>query len=328
VCDDSKIDYFFDCGKGLCLECLQEHLKAQIEKYKIKVLSEKIKFICASSCKCPVKTEEMEQFMNQPIKHLYNEILFKMYIFKSDDILSCPKSNCPSSGFYKKESLMCRLSTCFECPACKGTWTETNEIIKNFKNPLLLVNKISPANIKTTFKKYITTKYCNNCSAPIEKAEGCKHIECNRCEYSFCWNCTGDWKTHKELCCMGLLTNEWDENLRISCFPVLFFYLAAMGVLKILFSFLILFKILLFLIKLILFPVLICGDAFLIYGVFEIIKRKLSKYLVFMLLFLYVLNQFIFYKFNLYPISGKYFIACDTCGIFISILFGLIKVYR
>ncbi|CAF2091168.1 unnamed protein product, partial [Rotaria magnacalcarata] len=36
------------------------------------------------------------------------------------------------------------------------------------------------------------TKKCPSCKSPIEKAAGCDHMTCRKCNYEFCWACLAD----------------------------------------------------------------------------------------------------------------------------------------
>ena len=205
------------------MDCFREHLKAQLEKYKLKIFSKNINFICAGSCRCPVEVFKMEDLMDKNTKDIYHEVLLAMYLNQTKDILSCPNSNCKYYGFKTQK---CK---CFECNSCGHKWSIEEKISDIFSFDL--------NDIRTYYKKFLISKYCNNCQAPIEKGEGCVHMECNRCDYSFCWRCTENWKGHSEYVCMGLYANEWDENLRPDFSIVLNFIILLSFITKFIFSF-------------------------------------------------------------------------------------------
>jgi ariadne-1 len=317
VCDGSKIEIFFSCGNGLCLECILEHIKAQIAKYKIKILSEKIKFVCAGSCKCPVDSELMESFMNLSVKEMYEEVLLKMYLSKAKDVVTCPKSDCKGCGYVKQPNceiptvfnLFITARTCLECPVCKHQWSDSEEKVLNYFDPRKLGQNFSFSNLKSLVKKYVTTKYCNKCTAPIEKAEGCKHIECNRCEYSFCWKCTEDWKTHNEKSCMGLYTNEYDDSFRPQFGANLFLLLSFLFLTKFLFTFLIIFKIIWLVIKLGLFFFFLLIDAFFLHGALLNLYKYNNRNKFYMILLIGVLFELSIFYFRLHPYSEKIYLC-------------------
>jgi hypothetical protein len=323
VCDTDKIDYFFICGNGVCNECLVQHMKSQIEKYKIKVLSEKINFICPGSCRCSVKNEQMESLMDFETKTLYHDVIFKMYISKANDIFSCPKSDCSGAGFVINSKNFLKVNECMECPLCKFKWK--NETSENFEifSFTYIKHIFTISNMRTSIKKYLTTKYCNKCSAPIEKIDGCKHMECNRCENSFCWKCMENWSTHSELACMGMYTNIYDETLRPDFISPSLCLLFVILVLKILFSFLIIFYFLLIIIKVIIFIGLIVIDCFLAHGVILSLIRFHKKNKAIIILGIGLSFEYILYTYKLHPFSTRfyYFNVIFILPIYILVMF-------
>lgn len=331
VCDMSQIDYFFACGNGLCNDCVKEHLKAQLDKYQTKILSNNIKFHCPGSCKCNESSKQMEMLMDQEVHSKYQDILFKMYLSKASDVIQCPRSSCPGYGFNSDDSSRKILNIfnlndkCLECPICNHKWSDNSQYslfsLFNIKN---YWNKISPSNIKSVIKKYITTKYCNNCNAPIEKAEGCKHMECNRCDYSFCWKCTVNWSSHHELSCMGLLSNEYEESFRPDFIYTLLLFLFVVFLFKFLFSFIIIFYLIKIFIKLCVFTAqLVFVDAFFIYGAFRALFKYRNKCKFYTIIILALLIECILYFFELHPFSQKAYFYVEMITMPLYLVYGL-----
>ena len=44
----------------------------------------------------------------------------------------------------------------------------------------------------------VNTKECPNpkCKLPIEKNQGCNHMNCKKCGFHFCWKCMQKWEGH------------------------------------------------------------------------------------------------------------------------------------
>ena len=123
-CDTEKEEFYvYDCGNGLCKECNIEHIKAQLEKYKTKIFCSSIKFICPGSCKCVADIDKIVLSMTLKIREFYYDIMFKMYASRTDDILSCPRSNCSFAGIIKRS---CKDK--YECNLCNHKWSEYSNI--------------------------------------------------------------------------------------------------------------------------------------------------------------------------------------------------------
>ena len=322
-CDLEKIEfYIYNCGNGLCNQCNIEHVKAQLEKYRTKVFSSSIKFICPGSCKCLVEdNEKILSVMSLSHRTFYNEILFKMYISKANDIISCPISSCPFLGIIKTG-----CSEKYECNLCNHKWEEYTKINFDMCTLMKWYNEISISNIKSYFKKFIITKYCNNCNSPIEKNEGCKHIECNRCEYSFCWKCTENWKDHKELACMGIYSNEWEETFRPDFIPFLFFGVLFFFCLKFILTFTFIIKLFIMILNLAIFLALLFFNSFAVFmNANKLLKGERTQLVFFLkLLFLFTIEIILFY-FKLHPFSEKWYYIANFTSIGLTLSIGFIK---
>jgi len=328
VCEASVIEYYFICGNGCCMDCLQSHIQSVLEKYKQKVFSEKIKFVCVGSCKCVIDASDIiDKVINlSPALHeLHNDVLFKMHLAQAKDIISCPKSTCANSGFYSMNALS---SPCLECSTC-GTKiaNPANQQIFSADFFSSLFENLKFSNFKSYVLKTFTTKYCNKCQSPIEKVDGCKHIECNRCEYSFCWKCTSDWSTHSQTACMGIFANPFDDNDRPDFFFMVCFYLTVICILKFISGFYVLFKLYYFFMA-ILFGAGIILNIFTTAGLIDLLRKYRIK-TVLIPAVLFALFEGILYYFNLHPLSEKvYFYVQVGSNTLVSAVMGILYLRK
>jgi hypothetical protein len=317
VCEDSKISYFYHCGNGLCRECLIGHLRAQLDKYKPKVLTKEVKFICAGSCRCPLLAQDMIDQMDISTKDYYYEILLKLYLNQQKDVLACPVSTCKNYGFYNPRCV------CLECNLCGYKW----EVNKDSYYDMFKTFIDTIKDVRTIVKKYLITKSCNNCNAPIEKNEGCVHIECNRCEYSFCWRCTSNWNGHSEYACMGLLTNEWDEAYRPDFIAILFVIVMILFAAKLLASFKIILVFLYYLAKVLIGGAMLAGNTYLIDTGIHAYLRKRNSIMFWFLMTMLLFIEILLYLFKLHPFSEWYYFYIQMTGNTVCLLRSYFK-YR
>lgn len=328
ICEASPIEYFFICGNGCCMDCLHSHIHAILEKYKQKVFSEKIKFVCVGSCKCVLDADEIiTKVINssKELRDFHNEVLFKMHLAQAKDILSCPKSACANSGFYSGSALR---TPCLECSAC-GAKIPNPDNQQIFSADFLstLLENLKFSNFKSHLLKTFTTKHCNKCQSPIEKADGCKHIECNRCEYGFCWKCTADWTTHSQTACMGIFANPFDDNDRPDFFFMVCFYLTVISILKFISGFYVLFKLYYFFMA-ILFGAGIILNIFITAGLIDLLtKYRIKTVLIPAVLF--IVFEGLLYYFKLHPLSEKvYFYVQVGCNTLVSAVMGILYLRK
>lgn len=326
ICEISQIDYYFICGNGCCMDCLNSHIQSILEKYKQKVFSEKINFLCVGSCKCVLDYQLIQNNIinnNKELKELHNEVLFKMHLAQAKDIISCPKSACNNSGFYSAKALS---SPCLQCTAC-GSKIANPSHFSSANLFSTISENLKFSNFKSQILKIFTTKYCNKCQSPIEKADGCKHIECNRCEYSFCWKCTSDWSTHMQTACMGVYANPFDDNDRPDFFFMICFYLIIIFTLKFISGFYILFKLYYFFMA-ILFGAGIVLNIFITAGLIDLLSKYRIK-TVLIPAILFVLFESFLYYFKLHPLSEKvYFYMQTGCNTLVAAVMGILYIRK
>ena len=53
------------------------------------------------------------------------------------------------------------------------------------------------------------------CASPIEKNQGCNHMQCKVCLYDFCWMCLGSWKDHNQSSGGYYKCNKFEENNKL-----------------------------------------------------------------------------------------------------------------
>lgn len=106
---------------------------------------------------------------------------------------------CPTEGCWRllrgkvqiESSSPAVLETIISCPDCRQrTCTECGAPDHGDKPcvvPKADVRKTTKARMWTR----LHTKTCPDCSAPIQRTGGCKHMKCAVCNMNFCWVCKG-----------------------------------------------------------------------------------------------------------------------------------------
>ena len=169
------------CGHPYCLDCVQIQVAPSTVKFPI---------LCeAEGCSQPFVWKDFETlFQRTSFNHreLANASL-KCYVGANQKVVrNCPTPDCSSiyrvSGdgkcFLCSE---CNASTCTKChePYHDGVTCEMYQGGKKADKEFEEWMKCDPA----------TRKRCPQCTAPIEKTEGCSHVYCMKCHAHVCWVC-------------------------------------------------------------------------------------------------------------------------------------------
>ncbi|EMP35291.1 Ankyrin repeat and IBR domain-containing protein 1 [Chelonia mydas] len=91
------------------------------------------------------------------------------------------------------------------CWECLGEAHEPCDC-QTWKNWLQKISEMKPEELVGVSEAYedaanclwllTNSKPCANCKSPIQKNEGCNHMQCAKCKYDFCWICLEEWKKH------------------------------------------------------------------------------------------------------------------------------------
>ncbi|KAH0627465.1 hypothetical protein JD844_003192 [Phrynosoma platyrhinos] len=91
------------------------------------------------------------------------------------------------------------------CWECLGEAHEPCDC-ETWKNWLQKITEMKPEELVGVSEAYedaanclwllTNSKPCANCKSPIQKNEGCNHMQCAKCKYDFCWICLEEWKKH------------------------------------------------------------------------------------------------------------------------------------
>ena len=295
ICENSYVQFKFSCNTITCGACIKDHFLTQIQTYNNKYLSDKIVFTCPNTCKCLISNVEVEKIMDKETLNKYNSTLTKMCLAKQGDVQNCPNSACKNAGFY---DINCTKE--FECNFCGSKWKNTRSLENRVLN---ILNYFSYENLKSMIKVFILSKSCNNCGTKIEKNKGCKHMECFRCEYSFCWRCTGDWKFHNEYACMGLFTNIYDESFKPNFLGSCLFLFGIVCLLKVIFSFTIILRILNWLLYLAVFFGLLAIECFTLFKALDFLYRREKIYIIIIMFALLYVEDSLIHNYELHPFS-------------------------
>ncbi|XP_025921138.1 ankyrin repeat and IBR domain-containing protein 1 isoform X4 [Apteryx rowi] len=137
--------------------------------------------------------------------------------------VTSPDEISPSPGDFETavcDICMCNISV-FEDPVdmpcghdfCRACWEaeclgEAHEPCdcQTWKDWLQKISEMKPEELVGVSEAYedaanclwllTNSKPCANCKSPIQKNEGCNHMQCAKCKYDFCWICLEEWKKH------------------------------------------------------------------------------------------------------------------------------------
>ena len=93
------------------------------------------------------------------------------------------------------------------------------EVLGLFTWDILLVIMLTLMCLFTALWVAANTKKCPRCQTPIEKDEGCNHMNCRKCRKEFCWICMQDWSLHSDNTGGYFQCNRFIANLKVRDIP-------------------------------------------------------------------------------------------------------------
>lgn len=205
------------CGHEFCRACWEGFLNLKIQEGEAHNI-----FCPAYDCFQLVPVDIIESVVSKEMDKRYLQFDIKAFVENNTAIKWCPMPACDRAVRLKKQgssttgtdtlsfpllrapAVDCGKGHlfCWEClgeahePCDCGTW----------KNWLQKVTEMKPEELAGVCEAYedaanclwllTNSKPCANCKSPIQKNEGCNHMQCAKCKYDFCWICLEEWKKH------------------------------------------------------------------------------------------------------------------------------------
>lgn len=180
LCDYDTLISTGSCGHELCDDCHKGYIEIKIEAG--------IPFIkChAKNCRNLYEYEMVVAFLSQTSKTSckYEALLLRQWLRRDLCWRDCPDASCFRGNFKKPgtdivDCLECKQVFCAKCGLPWNRHQSTETVCQ-------LGEMIDEA---TREYKEKNSRDCPSCRRPIQKKDGCDHMICSFCEYTFCYRC-------------------------------------------------------------------------------------------------------------------------------------------
>uniref|UniRef100_A0A8C6KU44 Ankyrin repeat and IBR domain-containing protein 1 n=1 Tax=Nothobranchius furzeri TaxID=105023 RepID=A0A8C6KU44_NOTFU len=218
----SSISFFeepvdMSCGHEFCRSCWEGFLNLKIQEGEAHNI-----FCPAYDCYQLVPVEVIESVVSREMDKRYLQFDIKAFVENNPAICWCPEAGCeravrlnthgPGTStvdplcfpLLRAPAVDCGKGHLF-CWECRGEAHEPCDC-DTWKLWLQKVTEMKPeelAGVSEAFEDaanclwlLTNSKACPSCKSPIQKNEGCNHMQCAKCKYDFCWICLEEWKKH------------------------------------------------------------------------------------------------------------------------------------
>ncbi|XP_056902397.1 ankyrin repeat and IBR domain-containing protein 1-like [Takifugu flavidus] len=205
------------CSHDFCRGCWEGFLNLKIQEGEAHNI-----FCPAFDCYQLVPVEVIESVVSREMDKRYLRFDIKAFVENNPAIQWCPEPGCeravrlstlgPGTSssdplhfpLLRAPAVDCGKGHLF-CWECKGEAHEPCDC-DIWKLWLQKVSEMRPEELAGVSEAYedaanclwllSNSKPCANCKSPIQKNEGCNHMQCAKCKYDFCWICLEEWKKH------------------------------------------------------------------------------------------------------------------------------------
>ncbi|XP_039973052.1 ankyrin repeat and IBR domain-containing protein 1-like [Xiphias gladius] len=205
------------CGHEFCRACWEGFLNLKIQEGEAHNI-----FCPAFDCYQLVPVEVIESVVSREMDRRYLQFDIKAFVENNPAIRWCPVAGCEravrlntqgpgtstsdplSFPLLRAPAVDCGKGHLF-CWECQGEAHEPCDC-ETWKLWLQKVTEMRPEELAGVSEAYedaanclwllTNSKPCANCKSPIQKNEGCNHMQCAKCKYDFCWICLEEWKKH------------------------------------------------------------------------------------------------------------------------------------
>ncbi|XP_039977364.1 ankyrin repeat and IBR domain-containing protein 1-like isoform X3 [Xiphias gladius] len=203
------------CGHEFCRACWEGFLNVKIQEGEAHNI-----FCPAYECYQLVPVHVIESVVSREMDQRYLQFDIKAFVENNPAIRWCPAARCeravrltrPGPGDSDPHSFPLLPSPAVDCGKghlfcweCLGEAHEPCDC-QMWRNWLQKVTEMKPEELAGVSEAYedaanclwllTNSKPCANCKSPIQKNEGCNHMQCAKCKYDFCWICLEEWKKH------------------------------------------------------------------------------------------------------------------------------------
>ncbi|XP_057683685.1 ankyrin repeat and IBR domain-containing protein 1-like isoform X2 [Corythoichthys intestinalis] len=203
------------CGHEFCRACWEGFLNIKIQEGDAHNI-----FCPAYECYQLVPVHVIESVVSREMDQRYLQFDIKAFVENNPAIRWCPAARCeravrltrPGPGesdphgfpLLPSPAVDCGKGHlfCWEClgeahePCDCHTWRKWLQKVTEMKPEQLAGVSEAYEDAANCLWLLTNSKPCANCKSPIQKNEGCNHMQCAKCKYDFCWICLEEWKKH------------------------------------------------------------------------------------------------------------------------------------